>query len=217
MPLAKTLYTRVAQLSVIIPITIGFIHYKKLSQPFRILLYLLVFMAICDVTSTVAGRIFSNNRPIQHIGTYLQFLAFSVIYGQFFWKNRAMRLFIGFSVAAGTLVAIADIYIHGILEVNTLARPYFSISIVCYTLAFFYHLFKDTSSHTWEQPMFWVSIGAMFYFGCNTLYFILTDYLMSKTIFTSVVGLIAHNVFNIVANLLYAQSFRCFRKQKAAL
>lgn len=120
------------------------------------------------------------------------------------------------NTAVFLIVAVTGVFLHGIWSYNSLARSFSSISILSYTLIYFFFMFlADERNYTIEHPMFWVSIGTIVYFGSNALYFMFNADLMARGHVASKLGGIVHLGLNIIANYLYAQSFRCFN-QKAA-
>lgn len=212
----RIIYTRVSQASVFLPIISGFTRYKELNAPFRLFLYFFVVAAGFELQATLMNGVYKNNMPGLHLYTFVEFLGFSIVYYLHYEKGNLMRMLIGINIIIGVILALADAcYINGIWMSNTLSRSYASASIVLYTLNCFYSLFqKDTTRYSWEYPMFWVSTGALIYFGLNTLYFMLTRYLLFNAAKIETLSLLSHNALNIIANCLYAQSFRCFRKQE---
>jgi|GEM_PF-2557130 len=213
----RTLYTRVSQNSVLLPLVIGFIYYKKLSFPFRVFLYFLVIAFFVEQISSRTLHIYgsANNMPVGHLFFLIEFAAFSIVYFLHFSGLRAMRFLIGINMVVGMIVGVADaFYINGMWNPPTLARSYYSVLVVIYALVYFYFLFKDVMQYSWEHPMFWLSIGALLYFGNNVLYFILIDYLIEKAVRIEAFSWATHGALNIIAHILYAQSFRCFRNQK---
>lgn len=214
---SRFIYTKISQYSVLLPIIIGFAYYKKLNRPFRIFLYFLVVASLVELVSSNTRWIYGNpnNRPVGHAFFLLEFIAFSLVYFLHFFEYRAIRSLIGINMIVGTAIALSDaFYINGIWNMPTVARSYFSVSIVLYVLIFLFFLFKDIRLYSWQHPMFWLSIGALLYFANNILYFILIDYLIQEEVKIEALSWGAHDAFNIIAHVLYAQSFRCFRNQK---
>lgn len=154
-----------------------------------------------------------------HLFTLVEFLTFSVVYYHHFQKNSVLQLFIGINTIVFIAACLADaFFVNSIWMPNTLSRSYSSISMICYALAYFYFMFsKEVTQYSAEHPMFWLNIGAIIYFGCNTLYFMLNNYLINRAVHTANFSLYFHAAINIIANCLYAQSFRCFRKPKVGL
>lgn len=209
-------FVTAAQASGLLPVIVGIRNYRLLSPAFRLLLYFLVLSIGFDIQGTILKQFYSNNMPGLHLYTLVEFLAFSAVYYSHFQKNSALQLFIGINAIVFVAVCLADAFwINNIWSLNPLSRSYSSVSMIFYTLVYFFFMFrKDTESYSMTHPMFWVNIALLIYFGFNTLYFMLGHWMM-KHKEMAFLGLFLHNTMNIVANCLFAQSFRCFRIQKA--
>lgn len=153
--------------------------------------------------------------PGLHLFTIVEFLTFSTLFYLFFRKNRILSTLIGINMVIFTIVALADaLFIHNIWMVNTLGRSYASASMLCYSLIYLYFMFStDEARYSSRHPMFWVNAGILVYFGANALYFMFNKDLLARSPFTETLGLYIHAGLNIIANYLYAQSFKCFKQK----
>lgn len=155
--------------------------------------------------------------PGLHLFTPVEFLAFSIVYYYHFQKNSFLRYFIGINMVILIAVSVAGAFINGIWHWNTLSQSYSSVFLMLYSLIYFLFMFSsDTNQYSLEHPMFWVNIGVLIYFGVNILYFTLDSYLLNHAIKLETFSMRFHMAINPVANCLYAQSFRCFRKKQIA-
>lgn len=185
-------------------------------MPFKLLLYFFVISIGFEVQSVVFARVYHNNMPGLHLFTIVELLTFSAIFYMFFRRKQKLALVILINTAAFLFAAAADIVFNGIWSYNAIARSYSSISILSYTLIYFYFMFgADERNYTIEHPMFWVSIGTIVYFGSNALYFMFNEDLMARGPAASKIGGVVHLGLNVIANYLYAQSFRCFNPKTA--
>jgi hypothetical protein len=77
------------------------------------------------------------------------------------------------------------------------------------------HLLKrELSGQLLKQPIFWIIIGALFYFTLSTLIFSSLDIgLISNNEQLTFIYLYIHPYINIVANLLYTVAFLCHLKK----
>jgi hypothetical protein len=212
----RYIFTKISQYSVLQPIIVGIIHYRRLTPAFRILFYFFVFSLIVETASSNTMKIYGsdNNMPLGHLFFFVEFLVFSIAYFLHLRKTKAARIMIGINLIIGTVVAFTDaFYINDIWILPTLSRPYFSVSIVVYILIYFYFLFKGSLQYNRIDPMFWISAGGLIYFASNWNYFAFNSEWMRDNFPVSNAAWYAHDLLNIIANALYALSFRCFRKQ----
>jgi len=217
--LPKFIYIKISQSSVLLPVIAGLLQYKKLPAAFRVLLYFFMVAILFEIQASIFKRVYHNNMPGQHLYTVIEFLSYSVVFYLNFRKNSMMRRLIAVNAVVFAGVAVADaFYINGIWAPNAVSLSYSSVSIIVYSLACFYVLFQqDTLQYSWVYPMFWVSTGTLIYFASNMLYFMLKRYLLIKAANIETFSLIFHDALNIIANCLFAQSFRCFGKRKTLL
>lgn len=210
---------KISQASILLPVIVGLQNYKKLNIQFKILFFFFASTIGFEIQASILKMVYHNNMPGLHLFTLLEFLVFSSVYYLNFPKNTLLKLLIVINGIVFIVIAFTDaLLINTIWNPNTLSRSYSSISIITYTLIYFYYLFSnDLEYYSWQYPMFWISISALIYFGINMFYFMLNRYLISKAANTAILSLYTHAVINCISNLLYAQSFRCFRKQKALL
>lgn len=215
----EALFIKFSQASVLFPMIMGLIYYKRLTSPFRLMLYFFLSAIVFEVQASVLKTIYFNNMPGLHLYTLVQGLVFSMVYYQHFQKNSVLRLFIGINTIVFIGACLADaFFISSIWGWNSFSRSYSSVSIVCYALIYFYFLFRNGSEqYRTDHPMFWVATATLFYFSSNTLYFMLNSYFISKVTIVAFNGALVHGAINIIAHLLYAQSFRCFKTQKAVI
>lgn len=212
----KVFYINLSQASVLLPIIAGLLNYKRLTWPYKVFFYFFVFCAAIEASSDVMKSVLTNNMPILHLYTLVEFLVFSTVYYSHFQEDRKLRLFIKINAIFFVALCLADaLFINGIWAWNTLSRGYSFISMFCYTLIYFYFMFqKDGEQYNARHPMFWISCSALIYFGTNLLYVLSFKKLMLADAGTAIKITFVHAGLNIIAHILYAQSFRCFRKRE---
>jgi len=210
---ARFIYITFSQASVLVPIIVGAIFFKKLNTPFKVFFWFFAVSALFEIQTNICRDIYHNNMPGLHLFTFVEMLAFSFVYYFHFKESRAIAALIVTNTLIFIGAAIADVvFINGIWSPNSISRTYSSVSLTCYSLIFFYCQFvEDVEYYSWEYPMFWISIGVLTYFGLNLLYFMLINYLTNNAAFTGQISLFTHAAINIVANCLFAQSFRCHK------
>jgi hypothetical protein len=215
--LLRAIFVWLSQASIFLPIISGLINYRRLTTPFRALLYFFLASIGFEVQSIVLIDLYHNNMPGLHLFTFVEFLTFSFVFSVFFRRKKRLSQLMIVNAVLFVLLAVADaFFVHGIWQVNTIARSYSSISILAYALIYFYFMFRlDERNYTIEHPMFWVSVGTLVYFGSNTLYFIFREDLIARGSTALLIGGSIHALLNIIANFLYAQSFRCFSPKTA--
>jgi len=217
--LIKRIFTKTSQASVLLPVIAGFASYKALTRPFKTLLYFFVICVGFECYASISIEFRPNNMAGQHLYTLVEFLAFSLFFYQYMPNGHLLRRLVLVNMFVFAGIAIFDgLYLHGLKVPNDFARTYSSIFITLYTLIVLYSLFqKEDILYVWQYPVFWICTGALIYFAGVTLYAMLKSYLLEYRKEIERVSNLVHAGLNIVANCLYAQSFRCLGRQKRAL
>lgn len=213
----KALFAIVSQVSLLLPIVAGWMHYKKLNRPFRLLYYFFLSCIGFELLAAGTRIIYNNNMPGLHLYAIVQFLIFSAVFFHHFKENSTVGRLILFNAIAAFMIAVADVFfIDGIMHNNTVARSYDATSMVIYALVYFYMLFRQDTrlSYNSSDPMFVFTIAVLLYFGNNMFYFMLRRYLLANARHIETFSYYMYLTLNIIAHFLYAQSFRCFNKWK---
>src|SRR5258706_3424851 len=207
-------FIKLSQATVLFPVLLGIINFKKLNKPFRILLFFFILSILFEIQASLLKPIYYNNMPGLHLFTVCEFIFLSLVYYYHFSKNSVLSRFIILNTCLFLLAASFDAFIiNGILEPNNLSRTYSSISLVTMSLIFFYSFFKnDYEFYSWQYPMFWFNTGVLIYFALNLFYFMLNNYLVEHAYSIAYNSMRVHAAINIISNLLYAKSFLCFSK-----
>lgn len=209
----RFIYITLSQASVLIPAFAGAFYFNKLNKPFKILFLFFAISVLFEIQTNISTKLYHNNMPGLHLFTFIEMVIFSSVYYFHFSKNRIISFLILINTLIFAAAAIAGAFIiNGIWSPNSISRTYSSVSLTCYALIYFYYLFvKDVQYYSWQYPMFWVSLGVLIYFGLNLFYFMLINYLTNYASFTGQISLFTHAIINIVANCLFAQSFKCHK------
>ncbi len=206
-----------SQASVLFPVITGLFCFKVLNKKFKILFWFFVCSVLVEILATWFAKTKHNNLPVLHLYTVIEFFAFSSAYYIYFNQKKYLPNIILINSAVFFIVALTDAtFLNGIWKFNNYSRSYASLSLVMYASIYFYYLLKESfQMPTWRQPMYWLSIGVLFYFGLNLFYFLFSNIIAFQDIQLSSGSLYIHSTVNILANCLYAQSFICCYKHKA--
>ncbi|MDZ4756526.1 MAG: hypothetical protein SGJ10_00120 [Bacteroidota bacterium] len=159
--------------------------------------------------------IFSNNMPLLHIFTIIEFFLFATIYYIYFSNHQLAKRMIAISSFLFLLSAVLDAtYFNGFWRSNTISHSVESIILVMFSLLYFFSFFKEISEEeVWKKSMFWLSSGVVIYFSINIFLFMLANYLLKKNYNLVDQGYNMHAFINIFVNIIFAISFICLRKK----
>lgn len=158
--------------SVCLPLIAGILNYKHIERNVRIILLILLLAAVPQVATIINSE---YQLPVVFYNSYI--LAEAALWPLFFYRNIAIpriRQWI-ISLLLLNLVPVLTIYIVcGI-------RQRFYHELVCYNsllqtiliALYFYELNNRTAYvRLWQQRLFWISIGLLYYAPCTFFLFL---------------------------------------------
>jgi len=209
------LYIKSSQASILIPLITGLRFYGALDRKFKILLLYFFISGTTEIIASNMKIIFSNNMPLLHIFTIIEFFLFATIYYIYFSNHQLAKRMIAISSFLFLLSAVLDAtYFNGFWRSNTISHSVESIILVMFSLLYFFSFFKEISEEeVWKKSMFWLSSGVVIYFSINIFLFMLANYLLKKNYNLVDQGYNMHAFINIFVNIIFAISFICLRKK----
>jgi hypothetical protein len=206
--------TNVSEASLIIPICAGVLAFKNLNGVFKTLFYFFCFSVFIEIGAEWLAYFHKNNMPLLHFFTIPEFLVYLYVFiaNVDFISNKRLLIFGG--LLGIFLTAFTDIYLfEGLFKFNSVTRSFESIILLFFALLHFYLFFKFKSEKiAWVEPMFWFSLSIIVYFSLNLFFFMLANLFQVINGLPIAFGSKMHSVFNTISNILFAISFKCFRK-----
>jgi hypothetical protein len=157
----------------------GAVRYKKLSPPFRILVYVLALTLISEFSAHYAAIWFHNNIIVYHIFTPIQFSLFCLLYNQLLESKSnkqytiwAMVVFIVFSLINSFLIQTTKTF-------PTYSLLLESILIVSFAYLVFYELLKNPRfEYLLRSSVFWFNSAVIIFFTTSFIFWGLFNYLI---------------------------------------
>ena len=198
------LFVIIAGLIPLVPATLGFFLKRKLSLPIKIVWY----FSICNASMALIGIVSSYLIIAEtfftiHIYTIVEFgllaLAFQVCLNSTYSRRTYYILMALFIV----LVYYEVHYISGWLGSNNYARSFESIILLGIVLFYFFdRIIYHHDTNLKNNPMWWVGIGVLVYFGLNLFIFLLDEKLTKQQL--AFFWNYGHNSVYIIRDLLFA-------------
>jgi hypothetical protein len=165
------------ELTKIVPIVIGVYFFKQLPAPYRLVLYHLFLVSICEITGyylTVTTD--KTNSWVFNFLWLLPELLLMGIAGRGLIQAKSMKNVATILMLIGIVIWIVNIYKTGINQFANWTFIYISIMlIVIYLNVLFNSIFNGTNLV--RSPAFWLSVSVILYFSCALPYFGLFQYL----------------------------------------
>ncbi len=198
------LITYFSTASILLPILISIFRWQQINPLQRLIAYLAGITLIGELVILIAAYQLGNNLPFIHLFTVIQFIVLSQIF------KRGLVPFISSSIIQGLVLfiiglALVDaIWLNGIYNFNSYARPLASLILISLGLAFLYKTLSELKIRSLErEPLFWITVGVLLYFSGNLIIFISTNYVkISNQALLTLWSV--HAIFNIILNTTYA-------------
>src|SRR6476661_8764469 len=145
--------------------------------------FILLYLILILVTSVVAFYLMDtpakNNLVVFHVFTVLEYVVLSVLYYHEL-ENKLFKKAMRFSIPVFVFICILlSAFVQKITVNNSDAIILESILLVCYSLFFLRErLLQPEVPSLLQYPMFWISVGILFYFIGSLLVEGLLNYFM---------------------------------------
>jgi hypothetical protein len=213
----QTIFIRVSQVSTFIPVILGLYYIIRLDTNFKVLLGFVLLSLFIEYFGTwYSHNVSANNLPPLHFYTVVELGFLSFIFCRSMFLN--WKLLFAAVLIIGITIALLNATVWGTLyTMNDISRSFESIVLVIFCLIFFRRSLYNIvlNRPLFKQPLFWISSGVFLYFSVNLLFFMLFNEVLKQNKEMAVFGQLLHSITNILTNLLFAQSFRCFKTEES--
>lgn len=188
--------------SVLIPLFIVAIQWRKLPQELSPLRWLLIASLVCDILMHFTGLWFQNSYPVGNAFMLIQFYILLYIF-RFYHRNKNIVIFLG----VGYLIFyVFDIsYFENFLRMPANAIFFSGLIIIILSLQYLYKLLNELSiTHIHRLPMLWLTFAVLLYYACTLFVILASNYLLVIETTLHLKMWVVHNFFNITKNILFA-------------
>lgn len=184
----------------LIPSLLALIKFKNATKEFHLIAYLVWWgTAIGFLALFIASFLHRPNLFLLHIYTIVDFILLSLIFKQTLPAYLSLFLLFGFPFFA----AINSIFFEHLKTENVLNRTLSAFILMFYALSFFTKTLREMKIKNLEkEPLFWISIGVLFYNGASFSIFLFSHYLTPiHNLWYTYFGI--HAIFTILLYLFY--------------
>lgn len=211
--ISSSLLTRISLFSIVLPLVCSLYplllkRFTNYSKPFFILLFITFLFELFALYLNIKK---TSNLFIYFILTYIEYFGYSYIFYRNI-ANKKFKLLIGLCYILFLIFSAFYIYqIDSFNHFNSEMRVVESFSLIVFSMIYLYILSNEISKkpiNILQTPMFWYSIGILFYFTANFFMFLFYNRL------TPIIpdSWALHSVINILCNCIFAISFLCKAK-----
>lgn len=188
--------------SVLVPLALTIIQWRKLPHNIALLRWLLICSAICDLSQIILAVIFSmSNILVGDIYMFIQFTLLLYILGSQLERRKILKVVYGILVALYVIgFFLSKNYTGSTSTLDALA----SLVLIIVPILFFYKLLNELKVvNIHRQPILWIAFATLFYYSGNLFLFLASNYLLNQTDSFGRMWVL-HNILNFTKNILFA-------------
>lgn len=196
-----------AAFTVVVPLVLGLIGYRKLSPALRYFVYLLAFTLFTEVTGLVLSRIKIENLWVYNTYTAVEYTLLIMMFTSLLEGKRLRRIllwsipvFIVIWGLATFLLTVSDQFHSIFLSIESVVFVFIAVMTLVKEM-------RDSSVLLVDNPVFWVSSGVLVYFAGNLLVFTFIDQLLKDTEVGMLSAWVIHAAMNVSKNIIYSIGF----------
>ncbi len=157
----------ISSLLLLFPLVVGYIHRKDLLRSELNLVYQYMFVFLLY---EIVGWIFALNGWRNHFLNNTITYSDLLFWGYYFYTRLSLPLLKKAVLFLGSLALVSITYFywyqHDFNTINSYTHSIVNLSIMLFSLSFFYQLFYDsTTENVLTYPHFWISVGVLIYFS----------------------------------------------------
>lgn len=195
--------------SVLIPLSLAGLQWKKIPREITELRWLLVAGLIIDIIARTLGILSINNLWVYDVFMFIQFTILLYIFSKQF---STKTLFVITYVAIVGFYLISLLFLPPAMKSLVRSNAVDGLVLIIVSILFFYKLLSELKVvNIHRLPVLWISFATLFYYSGNLFVFLAATYLETDPDYLRVFWIL-HNVLNIIKNILFAiglwQSYR---------
>lgn len=198
----------------ILPIIIGLLNRKSLNSIFKLFLFFLIFTLLKEIACVYLASKGQPNLYIYNIFGILAYIVYPILYYNTFTSEKNKRLTL-FFLGVIIIAYLSDLlFINGLEVFNTLTTTTGGFILATSALLYLYQILKNIEhSNIIKVPMFWISVGVLFYnIGTIVLFSYFNEYITLPSELRASIWTI-NSILNILHNILLAIGLFWIRKK----
>ena len=205
----------IVPISILLPIFLGIIHYNKLSEAAKIVLFYLFIAALSSGVSIFIAKYWHKNKmPVIHVFTILELVMIVIFYKKIFAipaKNSFYNLII---IVFTNLGIVNAIFFQSIYTYNSYTRSLEAIICILFSINYFAILSADPSSKKLlRHPYFYFNAGFFLYFSGAFMFFVFSNFIISNlSLYNFRIIWTIHAILLLLMYLFFAIAFMLWKR-----
>lgn len=182
---SKIFGTVVVPLSILLPLCIGIIRYRKLAASDKICFWYLIASAIFTSTALVIGRYFhKNNLPVGHLFAFVELTIIVLFYKKLFdadTKNNK-RLYYAIIIAFTLVCILNAVFFQSIYTYNSYTKSVEALICILFAMKYFASIASGNhfSTKVFSSPAFYFNAAFFQYFSGGFMLFVFSNFIITK-------------------------------------
>lgn len=202
----------ISSVSILVPVVTAIYKYNRLNKILKILFWLLVFGAMCELIDFVLLQNKLNNIWLFNLYSITEGFALCYLIGKWFNSKPmfriAMTLFVCFSFFWFYSIFISN----GMYEFNSAEKTVKGIILIFLSGYLLILLSMDENLVIGTDYRFWISTAILFYFSMTLVVFSTANLFLDNHRAMHYSWTI-HSIINIITNLIFAYGFICYYRK----
>jgi hypothetical protein len=198
----------ISSLTVIIPLTLGALGWKRLDKGLRYFVILLLLVLLTELTAFGLGAFKIRNLHIYNIFTGAEYLFLILMFTSWLDSRILNRILLG-SIPIFLVIWVAANYAFETSpeQFYTLFLSIESVLFVFLSVLVLVKEMRDSSVLLVDNPVFWIASGVLVYFAGNLFVFTLMGTIIENTDIKPHSIYLIHTVLNFTKNVLFSIGF----------
>ncbi len=204
----------VVPLTVLIPIVLGIMHFKKLPFHLRVIV---VFALISGITNGVSNLLADrgiNNMPVFHVFALSEFILCSLFYKKTLASTKIEKVIVPMIFVFFVFAIASTILWQGFLRFNSYTLSFETVVTIVYCLFLFYKLLGANLPSLKENvALIWINVGFLLYFSGSLFLFLFPEFLTAPQWIYDI-GWIIHAILVMVMYIFFSIAFIKYKAPK---
>jgi hypothetical protein len=179
---SKIFMAVIVPLSILLPLVIGIIKYRKLSGSARLIIWYLIISALFTGISLLISRHYhQNSMPVGHLFTVIEMAMIIFFYKKILSdgkKNSSYRIVI---ILFTILCILNALFFQSIYTYNSYTKSIEAIICILFAMNYFAAIASDNSSgKILTQPDFYFNAGFFLYFSGAFMLFVFSNFIITN-------------------------------------
>lgn len=198
--------------SVLIPLSLAVIQWKKIPGDIALLRWILLCSAVSDIALFILALGFNTyNMFVGDIFMFVQFTTLLYILILQFDRKKSHKIAYPASVV---LYAVALFFLRNQMDLTWMLHAFMGLILIIVSILFLYKLLSELRiENIHRQPIVWIAFATLFYYSGSLFVFVAFNYLVKTDSLKYAWPL--HQILNITKNIFFAvalwQSYRAVK------